>query len=103
MADRHRKKRRKQGRFCKIKKVVSSSSPSCSSIGLKRHKVLVVLDRVEREEEDETDFSLSDVRSVPDWLLLNFLPALSRSPVSISCLSLSHPSVSGVSGVYTVR
>ena len=60
MADQHRKKRRKEGRFCKIKKVVSFSSPSCSSIGLKRHKVLVVLDRVEREEEeDETDFSLS--------------------------------------------
>ena len=52
------------GRFCEIKKVVSSSSG-----GLKRHKVLVVLDRVRREGgregEDETDFSLSVRLSVP--------------------------------------
>ena len=57
----------KEGRFCKIKKVVSFSSD-----GLKRHKVLVVLDQVRREGEDETDYSLS----VCLWLLLlNFLPA----------------------------
>ena len=38
----------KEGRFCKIKKVVSFSSD-----GLKRHKVLVVLDQVRREGETE--------------------------------------------------
>ena len=89
----------KEGRFCKIKKVVS-----CSSDGLKRHKVLVVLDQVRREGEDETDYSLS----VCLWLLLlNFLPAsfylssLSRSWFNF--LPFSFPSaVSGVSGAYTV-
>ena len=87
----------KEGRFCEIKKVVS-----CSSDGLKRHKVLVVLDRVRREGEDEPSLCLVCLLSLAALELFTRLPP----SVSISLLfqfSAFLSSVSGVSGAYTVQ
>ena len=80
----------KEGRFSKIKKVVSFSSD-----GLKRHKVLVVLDQVRREGEDETDYSVCLSLAAA----LELFTRLAPISVSIFCLSLSPQP----SQVYRVR